>query len=144
MIRQSLLIAALLASLAAPAAARDATQANKATAARVFRELFNQGRYDAAREIYAPDFRNHALHRDADLATDQAALRGWREAAPDLVTTVDQMIAEGDRVAVLWHGSGASSAGGPRLETRGITIWRFRAGRIVEEWSEFRAPSPVP
>jgi hypothetical protein len=52
------------------------TEANRNTAARVFLEIFNQGKYDVAREIYAPDFVNHGLTANANLAEDQAAVHG--------------------------------------------------------------------
>jgi steroid delta-isomerase-like uncharacterized protein len=123
------------------------TEANKATARRVFLEIFNQGKYDVANEIYAPDFINHGLTRDANLAQDQAAVHGWRDAAPDLAMTVVNEIAEGDYVTVLWTGTGTNTgtgngytATGKRMTMRGITIWRFANGMIQEEWSEFSAP----
>jgi steroid delta-isomerase-like uncharacterized protein len=118
---------------------------NKAVAMRVFDEIFNQGQFAVADEIYAPDFRNHGLHRSADLKTDQDAVHAEKKAFPDLRIGVQQMIAEGDKVAVLWTfqgthtGSGYEGlpATGTRVEVRGITIWRFANGRIVEEWSSF-------
>jgi steroid delta-isomerase-like uncharacterized protein len=123
------------------------TEANKVTARRVFLEIFNQGKYDVAGEIYAPDFVNHGLTTDANLAQDQAAVHGWRDAAPDLTMTVLNEIAEGDYVTVLWTGTGTNtgtgngySATGKRMTMRGITIWRFVNGKIREEWSEFSAP----
>ena len=128
-----------------------ATDANKLTARRVFLEIFNQGKYDVADEIYAPEFVNHGLTTDANLAQDQAAVHGWRDAAPDLVMTVLNEIAEGDFVTVLWTGTGTNtgtgngcSATGKRMMMRGITIWRFAAGKIQEEWSEFSAPVAGP
>jgi predicted ester cyclase len=127
------------------------TELNKATARRVFLEIFNRGKYDVAGEIYAPDFVNHGLTADANLAQDQAAVHGWRDAAPDLVMTVLDEIAEGDLVSVLWTGVGTNtgngngySATGKRMTMRGITIWRFANGKIQEEWSEFSAPVASP
>ncbi len=117
---------------------------NKAVALRVFTEIFNQGRYEVAHEIYAADFENHGLTRDAGLVEDQAAARGWREAAPDLVMSVEKEIAEGDLVTVLWTGRGTNTgtgnglpATGRKLQLRGITIWRIVDGKIREEWSAF-------
>jgi predicted ester cyclase len=127
------------------------TELNKITARRVFLEIFNQGKYDVAKEIYAPDFVNHGLTTNANLAQDQAAVRGWRDAAPDLVMTVLNEIAEGDFVTVLWSGTGTNtghgngySATGKRMTIRGITIWRFVDGKIQEEWSEFSLPTACP
>jgi len=118
--------------------------ANKAVARRVFADIFNGGRFEVASEIYAADFVNHGLHRDVGLAEDQAAARGWKAAFPDLVMHVDQIIAEGDRVCVLWTGRGTNTGTGNGLpatgrkgELRGMTLWRISGGRIREEWSEF-------
>ncbi len=117
---------------------------NKTIARRVFTEILSQGRFDVAAELYAPDFVNHGETRDLDLKADQAAARGWREAAPDLVMTADRVIAEGDLVAVLWTGRGTNTgtgngfpATGRTVQMRGITIWRIVDGRIREEWSAF-------
>ena len=117
---------------------------NKAIARRVFDEIFNQGKFQAADQIYAPTFINHGVHRNADLKEDQAAARGWKLAFPDLKTTVVQEIAEGDLVSVLWTATGTNTgegnglpATGKTVQARGITIWRIQNGKIIEEWSEF-------
>jgi steroid delta-isomerase-like uncharacterized protein len=112
---------------------------------RVFEEIFNQGKFQVANEIYALDFKNHGLHRSVDLNADQEAVRAEKEAFPDLRMSVQEMIAEGDKVAVLWtfqgthtgSGYGGLPPTGTRVEVRGITIWRIVDGRIVEEWSSF-------
>ena len=117
---------------------------NKAVARRVFDEILNQGKFQAADEIYAPDFVNHGLHRNAGLQEDQAAARWEKKTFPDLTMTVDLMVAEGDLVTVVWtaRGTNTSSAGGwpatgVKLEERGITVWRIVDGKIREEWTAF-------
>ena len=118
---------------------------NKAVAMRVFDEIFNQGKFQVADEIYAPDFQNHGLHRSVDLKTDQDAVHAEKKAFPDLQMSVQQVVAEGDKVAVLWTFQGTHTGSGyeglpptgTRVEVRGITIWRIVDGRIVEEWSSF-------
>jgi steroid delta-isomerase-like uncharacterized protein len=118
---------------------------NKAVAMRVFNEIFNQGKFQVADEIYATDFQNHGLHGSVDLNTDQQAVHAEKKAFPDLQINVQEMVAEGDKVAVLWTfqgthtGSGYESLPptGTKVEIRGITIWRIVDGRIVEEWSSF-------
>jgi steroid delta-isomerase-like uncharacterized protein len=118
---------------------------NKAVVRRVFDEIFNQGKLEVADEIYARDFKNRGLHRDADLEDDQAAVRAERTAFPDITMTVDQMVAEGDRVAVLWTvrgththaGYGGIPPTGARLEMRGTSFWRLADGRMIEEWTTF-------
>src|SRR5215468_3524979 len=118
---------------------------NKAVAMRVFDEIFNQGKFQVADEIYAPDFQNHGLHETADLKTDQAAVHAEKRAFPDLRMSVREIVAEGDKVAVLWTFQGTHTGSGyeglpptgTRVEIRGITIWRIVNGRIVEEWSSW-------
>jgi steroid delta-isomerase-like uncharacterized protein len=129
---------------AAGAAGADTAQQRKAVARRVFDEIFNQGRFELADEIYAKDFVNHGVSRDVGLKEDQDAARGWKAAFPDLKMTVEMMIAEGNLVTVLWRGEGTNTgegnglpATGKRLTGRGITIWRIEGGKIREEWSEF-------
>jgi steroid delta-isomerase-like uncharacterized protein len=117
---------------------------NKAVAQRVFDEIFNEGRFQTANEIYARDFVNHGLHRDFNLEEDQAAARWEKKIAPDLKITVDLMVAEGDLVTVVWTARGTNSvpigrlpATGVRIEERGITVWRIVDGKIREEWTSF-------
>ena len=118
---------------------------NKAVAMRVFDEIFNQGKFQVADEIYAPDFQNHGLHRLVDLKTDQEAVHAEKNAFPDLRMSVQEMVAEGDKVSVLWTFQGTHTGWGyeslpptgTKVEVRGITIWRIVDGRIVEEWSSF-------
>ena len=126
------------------AAAAETAEQRKAVARRVFEEIFNQGKFDVADQIYAKDFVNHGVTRDIGLKEDQAAARGWRSAFPDLTTKVDKMLVDGEFVTVLWSGGGTNTgtgnglpATGKKLTGRGITIWRISGGKIREEWSEF-------
>lgn len=116
----------------------------QAVARRVFDEIFNLGKYEAAQEIYAKDFVNHGSTRDIGLAEDQAAARGWRDAFPDIHVTVDQIHTDGNFVTVLWTATGTNTgtgnglpATGKKIRERGITIWKIVSGKITEEWSAF-------
>jgi steroid delta-isomerase-like uncharacterized protein len=126
------------------AAAAETGEQRKAVARRVFEEIFNQGKFEVADQIYAKDFVNHGVTRDIGLKEDQEAARGWRSAFPDLKTKVDKLLVDGEFVTVLWSGGGTNSgtgnglpATGKKLTGRGITIWRISGGKIREEWSEF-------
>ncbi len=118
---------------------------NKAIAGRVFEEIFNQGKFQVADEIYAKDFVNHGLHRNADLQEDQAAVHAEKKAFPDLKMTVILMVAERDLVTVVWVFRGTHTGAGydglpptgVKLELRGITVWRIVDGKIREEWTSF-------
>jgi steroid delta-isomerase-like uncharacterized protein len=117
---------------------------NKAVAARVFEEIFNQGKFQVADEIYASDFVNHGLDRNFDLQEDQAAVHAEKKAFPHLKITVDLMVAEADLVTAVWTFRGTNTAAGyglpptgARIELRGITVWRIADGKIREEWTSF-------
>ena len=142
---QCFLAGALLMAQGQPTADGSIQSRNKAVAKRVFDEIFNEGKFQVADEIYAPDFQNHGLHRSVDLKTDQEAVLAEKKAFPDLRISVQEMLAEGDKVAVLWTFQGTHTGSGyeglpptgTRVEVRGMTIWRIVDGRIVEEWSSF-------
>jgi steroid delta-isomerase-like uncharacterized protein len=137
-------LAVLIGLVSLPTFAANVQIKNKTVARRVFDEIFNQGKFEVADQIYAKGFVNHGLTRDVGLEEDQAAARGWRQAFPDLKMKVAQEIAEGDLVTVLWTGTGTNTGEGNGLPAtgksgriRGITIWRIVNGKITEEWSEF-------
>jgi steroid delta-isomerase-like uncharacterized protein len=117
---------------------------NKAIAKRTFEEILSQGRFELATELYAKDFINHGLHSNASLEEDQAALRGWHAAFPDVVVVPEKLIAENDLVTIYWIARGTNTgtgnglpATGKKAELAGITIWRIADGKIKEEWSAF-------
>ena len=66
-----------------------------------------------------------------------------RSAFSDINATIDEMIAEGDKVVVRWSVSATSSApitmygveipAGKRITRAGISILRFRRGKVIEE-----------
>jgi steroid delta-isomerase-like uncharacterized protein len=117
---------------------------NKAIARRAFEEILSQGHYELAAQLYAKDFVNHGIHRNATLEEDQAALKGWHQAFSDVAMLPQKLIAEGDLVAIYWiaHGTNTGTgnglpATGKKAELAGITIWRIVDGKIKEEWSAF-------
>jgi predicted ester cyclase len=68
----------------------------------------------------------------------------FREAFPDFHTTVEDQIAEGDRVVTRWRMNGTHGGEfrgiaptGAELEVTGIGIFRFSEGKVVESWDNF-------
>jgi steroid delta-isomerase-like uncharacterized protein len=117
---------------------------NKAIARRAFEEILSGGRFELAEQLYAKDFVNHGIHRNASLEEDQAALKGWHEALPDVSIMPEKLIAEDDLVTIYWIARGTNTgsgnglpATGKKAELAGITIWRIVDGKIKEEWSAF-------
>ena len=117
---------------------------NRAIAKRAFEEILSRGRYELTEQLYARDFVNHGIHSTANLEEDQAALKGWHQAFPDVVIVPEKLMAEGDLVTIYWIARGTNTgtgnglpATGKKAELAGITIWRIFDGKIKEEWSAF-------
>ncbi len=126
------------------------TEENKAVVGQEFEEMFNQGgNLDAAEEIYAPDYVGHEPTFGDVHSVEGAKQFGadFRQAFPDLQTTIEDMVAEGDKVVTRFSirgtHQGESEALGPptgnRIEVTGITIEQFSDGKIVEDWTNFDA-----
>ena len=128
-----------------------AAEENKATARRMVEELFNQGGdLDVADEIFAPNYVSHEpafgdLH-GVEAIKQFAATE--RQAIPDLQNTVEDQVAEGNKVATRFRGrgthTGETEAFGPptdnSYEVTGLTLQRFNDdGKIVEDWTIFDA-----
>jgi steroid delta-isomerase-like uncharacterized protein len=142
--RASLWMVAL--ALCLPVMAQTASQqeTNKSVARSFFDEVLDQGHLDRYPQSHAPDFVAHAGDYDASLAEDIAAAKEERKALPDMRVKVNQILAERDLVAVYWTASGTNTqegmgfpATGKKITVPGMTLFRFKAGKISEEWSVF-------
>jgi predicted ester cyclase/ribosomal protein S18 acetylase RimI-like enzyme len=108
----------------------------------VSRELlaWNEGRLEVIDEIYAPTFVNHFTGETP--AALKQKIAEVRAAFPDVRITIDDQVAEGDRVVSRWtargthHGAfmGAPATHKPMAQT-GISILRVADHQIVEGWS---------
>jgi len=127
------------------------SEENKALVRREIEELFNHtGDLDVAEEVYAPDFVGHDPTMPEDLHGVEAARQfaaGMRSAFPDLTCTIEDQIAEGEKVVTRWSASGTHQGeteelGPPthnRMEITGISIERISEGKVVESWDNYDA-----
>ena len=84
----------------------------------------------------------HGGDHDATLEEDIAEAKEERKALPDMRVRVNQILAERDLVAMYWTASGTNTqagvgfpATGKKIKIGGMTIFRFKTGKICEEWS---------
>jgi predicted ester cyclase len=124
------------------------TEANKRIARRAIEERCRHSDLAVFDELYSPDFVDHVPDEPgaADLAATKAFVAGLRAAYAEMAVTIDDQIAEGDRVATRWTFRGtnvesrfAREAAGTPVTVTGITVSRLHGGRIVEEWTEWDA-----
>lgn len=104
---------------------------------------WDRGDVDALDELLSPDYRRRtdAADEGQDLTEFKASIIATRSAFPDLTTTIDEIVVDGDRAAVRWHSGGRHDRpflGVPpthrQVEVRGATFAHFQGGRIVEEF----------
>jgi steroid delta-isomerase-like uncharacterized protein len=119
------------------------TDENKALVRRFISEIFEQGRPEAVDELCADDFIGHTWG-NADKDGLKAAMARVAQGLADARFTVDDEIAEGDRVAVRVTASARQvgelmgmPATGRTYEIGEIHIFRVRDGKVVEHWHEF-------
>lgn len=115
----------------------------KDTVTRLYDEVFNAARAEVADRLVAPEFVVHGTpHTDLrGPAAIKATDRLLRAAFPDLHVTLDDMIAEGDRVGVRWSMRGTHRGafmGVPATERRvclqACVIFRIEDGHLAELW----------
>jgi steroid delta-isomerase-like uncharacterized protein len=122
-----------------------ATDRNLALARRWFEEVWNQRRTATVHELLEPD---SVCHTDrGDMVGPQPFLdfhAQMVQAMPDLRITVEDAIAEGDRVAVRWSVNGThsgpfqgKSGTGKAIHFRGVTWIHYRDGKLVEGFDCF-------
>jgi steroid delta-isomerase-like uncharacterized protein len=123
------------------------SEENKTVVRRQEEEIFTQGNLDAANEIYAPNYVGHDPTNPEDIRGLEAAKQAaadYRKAFPDLQVTVEDVIAEGDKVAIRVRFRGTHQGEmegiaptGRRVECTGIVISRLEGGKIAEDWANF-------
>ena len=111
---------------------------------RRFTELFSTGDQRLATEILSPDLVFHGTAGDGELRGIDAFMAfvgAYRRAFPDARSTVEEQVAEEDRVVTRWRARGTHSGElgpmeptGRGFEMDGITIERIAGGRIAEVW----------
>ena len=111
---------------------------------------FNEGNFALIDQFVAAD----AVDHDPASPAQMRALRGpellkrtvsmYRAAFPDVRISVDEVIAADDKVVLRWHSEGThrgklaglAPTGAPASVT-GISIDRWRDGKVVESWNEW-------
>jgi xylan 1,4-beta-xylosidase len=114
---------------------------NKALATR-FVDAYQKGDIATIRNICSPDFIEHGLGQVFTLEQAIEILKGNMAIFSGFTMIVEDMIAEGDKVAVRYlekvthTGEGLGiPATGKKAETTGIEILRFENGKIAEAWT---------
>ena len=121
------------------------SEQNKAIMRRFYEEVFNRGNLTVAEDVFATDFIEHEIFPGMapGLEGFKQMVSAARAAFTDFRVSADDMLAEGDKVAVRYTTSGTHRGGfvgvaptGKRVTLTGIDINRFTGGKIVEHWGQ--------
>ena len=119
---------------------------NKAIFRRYVEEVGNKGNLEVADEIFS----SYLAHQSDGSVLERGPedvkkfMGEFRSAFPDFHTTIEDQIAEDDKVVTRWRMNGTHrgefrgiAPTGAELEVTGIGIFRFSEGKVVESWDNF-------
>jgi steroid delta-isomerase-like uncharacterized protein len=124
------------------------TEENKAIVRRAYEEVFSNGNFAVADELYTATHVNHYPGNPPGLPSGLEGFKQliafYRSAFPDLHFTIEDQIAEGDKVVTRTTSAGTNTgslmgipATGKSATITGIQIDRIADGKIVETWGNF-------
>lgn len=126
------------------------TEDNKTLSRRLFQEFWDQKNLAVADELMAANHVDHTPGSPPGLPPGPEGLKQFASvyftAFPDLRITIEEMVAEGDKVVTRWA-TRATHKGdlmgipptGKQLTITGISIDRIAGGKIAETWTNFDA-----
>ena len=120
------------------------SEENKALVRRFYEEIWNKGNLAAADELLAANFVNHSFPEIPKGPEGfKQVFKMWRSGFPDLQMTVEDMVAEGDKVACRLTSRATHkgefmgiAATGKQVTSTSISIQRVAGGKLVESWVE--------
>ncbi len=121
------------------------TEQNKALVRRL-EEVFNRGNISLVDELFAPDFVEHE-ELPPGIPPGREAVKQlttmFRSAFPDFKATIDDIVAEGDKVVIRQTWSGTHKGEfmgvpptGKSVSFGVIDIVRIAGGKLVEHWGQ--------
>lgn len=119
------------------------TETNKATVRRMLEQVWNGRRVNLIDEFFTEDIESHVIGFPSSSGLEEARenLTQILDAFPDQQLTIEDEIAEGDKVVVSWKAHGTHQgdiygipATGKKFTNSGMTIYRLENAKIAEQW----------
>ncbi len=108
-----------------------------------FEEFVNRRNAAVIRKNMTAEFYDHdgPGGQPTGVAGDEHMMLLMYERMPDLRISIEDMLAEGDRVVCrnIWRWTDATS--GRTMQFQGFVLWRFEGNRIAERWATVTAPA---
>ena len=123
------------------------TEENKAIVRRFLERIFTRGDPDVVDELAAPGFVVHdpsSEAGDVDAQGVKESIAWSHNAFPELRVTIEDQVAEGDKVATRWRVSGThqgemtgAAPTGNQVTFTGTQTDYISGGKMVESWSNW-------
>jgi predicted ester cyclase len=108
-----------------------------------FEDFVNKRNAAVIRRNMTPDFYDHngPGNKPTDIKGDEEMMVGMYKVMPDLRLTIEDMIAEGDKVMCrnIWRWTDCDTR--KKMEFHGFVLWRFEGERIAERWATVTQPA---
>lgn len=113
------------------------TEKNKQLILELFQKVINEKNPSFIDDLYIPDVVDHSAFPGQALGTEgiKNAVQDFLETFTDLEATVEDVIAEDDKVVTRETWKGILKPSGKSVEGSVIHIFRIRDGKITDEWS---------
>ena len=108
-----------------------------------FEDFVNNRNAAVIRKNMTPDFYDHdgPGGKPADVEGDEQMMLAMYKSMPDLKITIEEMIAEGDKLVCrnIWRWT--DTASGKKMQFHGFVLWRFEGNKIAERWATVTPPA---
>ncbi|MFL6429358.1 MAG: ester cyclase [Acidobacteriaceae bacterium] len=123
------------------------SEENKNLVRRWFEEVWNKRRISAVAEMYHPSGHAHGFPDPDSVLTGPeqfaAACKNFHETFSDIHITLDELVAEGDKVAVRWTATMTHTGEGlgfpatfRKVNLPGSSFVIFEKGMIIDGWNQ--------
>jgi len=108
-----------------------------------FEDFVNKRNAAVIRKNMTPDFYDHdgPGGKPTNVDGDEQMMIAAYKAMPGLHVTVEDIIAEGDKVMCYNKWRWTDAASGAKMEFHGFVLWRFEGDKIAERWATLTAPA---
>jgi steroid delta-isomerase-like uncharacterized protein len=121
---------------------------NKALARRGIEEVWNQGKLAVIDELIASNATFHDPNVPGGKFTGPEGVKQfvqiYRTAFPDVHITINDQIAEGDKVVTRWTATGThkgelmgTAATNKYATVTGVDVERYQGGKVAESWANY-------
>jgi predicted ester cyclase len=108
-----------------------------------FEDFVNKRNAAVIHTNMTPDFYDHdgPGGQPAGVDVDEEMMVAMYQSMPDIRITVEEMVAEGDKVVCrnIWRWTDTGS--GKKMQFHGFVMWRFEGDKIAERWATVTPPA---